>query len=81
MEIVPDFRRRTLAVSLVVAHRGNLSRRVRAFMKRIEGVLTPHLEQVAAFGTSHFAPERRGYVQCRRHDPALNVWFWDGQFG
>ena len=44
VEILPDFRRRPLAVSLVVAHRSNLSRRVRAFMKWIEGVLTPYLE-------------------------------------
>lgn len=44
VEVLPDFRRRALPVSLVVAHRRNLSRRVRAFMKWIEGVLTPHLE-------------------------------------
>jgi hypothetical protein len=44
VEIMPDFRRRSLAVSLVVAHRSNLSRRVRAFMRWIEDVLTPHLE-------------------------------------
>jgi len=44
VEIMPDFRRRPLAVSLVVAHRRNLSRRVRAFMKWIEDVLTPYLE-------------------------------------
>ena len=44
VEIPPDFRRRPLAVSLVVAHRSNLSRRVRAFMKWIEGVLSPYLE-------------------------------------
>lgn len=44
VEVMPDFRRRAIAVSLVVAHRGNLSRRVRAFMKWIEVVLTPHLE-------------------------------------
>ena len=44
VEILPDFRRRPLAVSLVVAHRGNLSRRVRAFMQWIEGVVAPHLE-------------------------------------
>jgi DNA-binding transcriptional LysR family regulator len=44
VEIIPDFRRRALAVSLVVAHRSNLSRRVRAFMKWIENVLTPYLE-------------------------------------
>ncbi|SDP37641.1 LysR substrate-binding domain-containing protein [Phyllobacterium sp. OV277] len=44
VEIIPDFRRLALAVSLVVAHRSNLSRRVRAFMKWIEGVLTPYLE-------------------------------------
>ena len=41
VEILPDFRRRSLAVSLVVAHRRNLSRRVRAFMKWIEDVLAP----------------------------------------
>jgi DNA-binding transcriptional LysR family regulator len=44
VEILPDFRRRSLAVSLVVAHRSNLSRRVRAFMKWIGDVLTPYLE-------------------------------------
>jgi DNA-binding transcriptional LysR family regulator len=44
VEILPDFRRRSLAVSLVVAHRRNLSRRVRAFMKWIENVLAPYLE-------------------------------------
>jgi DNA-binding transcriptional LysR family regulator len=44
VEVLPDFRRRSLAVSLVVAHRRNLSRRVRAFMKWIENVLAPHLE-------------------------------------
>jgi DNA-binding transcriptional LysR family regulator len=44
VEILPDFRRRSLAVSLVVAHRRNLSRRVRAFMKWIENLLAPYLE-------------------------------------
>jgi DNA-binding transcriptional LysR family regulator len=44
VEILPDFGRRSLAVSLVVAHRHNLSRRVRAFMKWIEHVLAPYLE-------------------------------------
>jgi len=44
VEVLPDFRRRALPVSLVVAHRRNLSHRVRAFMKWIEGVLTPYLE-------------------------------------
>ena len=44
VEIIPNFRRRAIAVSLVVAHRSNLSRRVRAFMKWIEDVLTPYLE-------------------------------------
>jgi DNA-binding transcriptional LysR family regulator len=44
VEILPDFRRRSLSVSLVVAHRRNLSRRVRAFMKWIENVLAPYLE-------------------------------------
>ena len=44
VEVIPDFRRRALAVSLVVAHRSNLSRQVRAFMKWIEDVLAPYLE-------------------------------------
>src|SRR6202012_934134 len=44
VEILPDFRPRPLDVSLVVAHRRNLSRRVRAFMKWIENVLAPYIE-------------------------------------
>jgi DNA-binding transcriptional LysR family regulator len=44
VEVLPDLGRRPLAVSLVVAHRRNLSRRVRAFMKWIENVLAPSLE-------------------------------------
>src|SRR5258708_4731777 len=44
VEVIPNFRRRALAVSLVVAHRRNLSRRVRAFMKWTEDVLAPYLE-------------------------------------
>ena len=44
VEIIPDLRRRPVDVSLVVAHRRNLSRRVRAFMKWIEDVLAPCLE-------------------------------------
>jgi hypothetical protein len=42
--LLPDFQHKPLDVSLVVAHRRNLSRRVRAFMKWIENVLAPHLE-------------------------------------
>jgi DNA-binding transcriptional LysR family regulator len=44
VEILPDFGRRSLAVTLVVAHRSNLSRRVRAFMKWVQNVLAPYLE-------------------------------------
>ena len=44
VEVLPDFRPEPLDVSLVVAHRQNLSRRVRAFMKWIEEVITPYLE-------------------------------------
>src|SRR5580693_6761493 len=44
VEVLPDFVRRSLAVSLVVAHRRNLSRRVRTFMEWIENVLAPCLE-------------------------------------
>ncbi|HEY6617972.1 MAG TPA: LysR family transcriptional regulator [Steroidobacteraceae bacterium] len=43
IELLPDFQHRPLDVTLVVAHRRNLSRRVRAFMKWIENVLAPHL--------------------------------------
>jgi DNA-binding transcriptional LysR family regulator len=41
--LLPDFQHKPLDVSLVVAHRRNLSRRVRAFMKWIESVLAPHM--------------------------------------
>ncbi|WP_250470028.1 LysR family transcriptional regulator [Caballeronia sp. GAFFF2] len=44
MEILPDLRPEPLAASLVVAHRRNLSQRVRAFMKWIEGVLEPYFD-------------------------------------
>ncbi|MEZ5935609.1 MAG: LysR family transcriptional regulator [Alphaproteobacteria bacterium] len=44
VEILPDFRPEPLDVSLVVAHRRNLSRRVRIFMKWIEEVLAPYLD-------------------------------------
>lgn len=44
VEILPDFRPEPLDVSLVVAHRQNLSRRVRAFMGWIDEVLRPYLE-------------------------------------
>ena len=44
VEVIPDLRRRSLDVSLVVAHRRNLSRRVRAFMKWTEDVLAEYLE-------------------------------------
>ena len=44
IELLPDFQHKPLDVSLVVAHRRNLSRRVRAFMKWIENVLAPYLE-------------------------------------
>ncbi|MGQ9370866.1 LysR family transcriptional regulator [Azospirillum sp. ST 5-10] len=44
VEVLPDVRPEPLDVSLVVAHRRNLSRRVRIFMTWIEEVLTPYLE-------------------------------------
>ncbi|MBZ9559490.1 MULTISPECIES: LysR substrate-binding domain-containing protein [unclassified Modicisalibacter] len=44
VEVLPDFRPEPLDVSLVVAHRRNLSRRVRVFMSWIEGVLGPYLD-------------------------------------
>ncbi len=44
VEVLPDLRPKALAASLVVAHRRNLSQRVRAFMSWIEAVLTPYLD-------------------------------------
>ncbi|WP_423382745.1 LysR family transcriptional regulator [Burkholderia sp. LMG 32019] len=44
VEVLPDLRPEPLNASLVVAHRRNLSPRVRAFMDWIEGVLEPYLD-------------------------------------
>ncbi|WP_259740940.1 LysR family transcriptional regulator [Pseudomonas poae] len=44
VEILPDLRPEPLAASLVVAHRRNLSQRVRAFMAWIEHVLEPYFD-------------------------------------
>ncbi|MBW6425587.1 hypothetical protein KX729_29710 [Rhizobium sp. XQZ8] len=44
VEVLLQFRPEPLDGSLVVAHRRNLSPRVRAFMKWVEGVLQPYLE-------------------------------------
>jgi DNA-binding transcriptional LysR family regulator len=44
IEVLPDYQHKPLDVSLVVAHRRNLSRRVRAFMNWIADVLAPYLE-------------------------------------
>jgi DNA-binding transcriptional LysR family regulator len=45
VEILPHLRPEPLEVALVVAHRDNLSRRVRAFIGWIGEVLIPYLEQ------------------------------------
>ncbi|RQS86659.1 LysR family transcriptional regulator [Burkholderia seminalis] len=44
VEVLPDLRPEPLAPSLVVAHRRNLSPRVRAFMDWIERVLAPYFD-------------------------------------
>jgi DNA-binding transcriptional LysR family regulator len=44
VEILPDLRPEPLAAWLVVAHRRNLSQRVRAFMTWIESVLEPYFD-------------------------------------
>ncbi|WP_073954977.1 hypothetical protein [Thalassospira sp. TSL5-1] len=44
VEIPPDLRPSQLDVTLIVAHRRNLSRRVRAFMTWVEAVMVPYLE-------------------------------------
>lgn len=43
VEVLPDLPPEPLDVSLVVAHRQNLTRRVRTFMTWLEGVLAPYL--------------------------------------
>jgi DNA-binding transcriptional LysR family regulator len=45
VEILPHLRPQPLPVSFVVAHRRNLSRRVRTFMHWLETVLVPYLER------------------------------------
>ncbi|GHB17580.1 LysR family transcriptional regulator [Salinicola rhizosphaerae] len=44
VEILPDLRPEPLAASLVVAHRRNLSQRVRAFIDWLETVLAPYFD-------------------------------------
>lgn len=44
VEVLPHLRPEPLEVSLVVAHRRNLSRRVRIFMAWVEDVLAPYLD-------------------------------------
>jgi DNA-binding transcriptional LysR family regulator len=44
VEVLPDLRPEPLPVSIVVAHRQNLSRRVRIFVEWLEQVLEPHLD-------------------------------------
>ncbi|MGI4861720.1 MAG: LysR substrate-binding domain-containing protein [Janthinobacterium lividum] len=46
VEVLPDLRAEPLAASMVVAHRRNLSRRVRSFMNWVEEVLTPYFDPV-----------------------------------
>lgn len=44
VEVLPEYRPASLPVWFVVAHRRNLSRRVRAFMDWIEALLKPHFD-------------------------------------
>lgn len=44
VEVLPDLRPEPVVASLVVAHRRNLSQRVRAFMAWMESVLEPYFE-------------------------------------
>ncbi|WP_024549673.1 LysR family transcriptional regulator [Siccibacter turicensis] len=44
VEVLPDLRPRPLDASFVVAHRRNLSQRVRSFMTWTEGVLKPYFD-------------------------------------
>lgn len=45
IEVLPDLRPQSLPVSIVVAHRHNLSRRVRVFIEWLEEILAPYLER------------------------------------
>jgi DNA-binding transcriptional LysR family regulator len=45
IEVLPDLRPRSLPVSIVVAHRQNLSRRVRVFIEWLENLLQPYLDR------------------------------------
>ena len=44
IEVLPDLRPEPLSVSIVVAHRQNLSRRVRIFVEWLEQILEPYLD-------------------------------------
>lgn len=45
IEVLPDLRPKSLPVSIVVAHRHNLSRRVRIFIEWLENILLPYLDR------------------------------------
>lgn len=45
IEVLPDLRPKSLPVSIVVAHRQNLSRRVRVFIEWLEKILAPYLDR------------------------------------
>lgn len=45
IEVLPDLRPQSLPVSIVVAHRHNLSRRVRVFVDWLENILLPYLDR------------------------------------
>ena len=45
VEVLPDLRPKSLPVSIVVAHRHNLSRRVRLFVEWLEHILMPYLDR------------------------------------
>lgn len=45
IEVLPDLRPKSLPVSIVVAHRHNLSRRVRLFVEWLEHILVPYLDR------------------------------------
>jgi len=45
VEVLPDLRPKSLPVSIVVAHRHNLSHRVRIFVEWLEKILMPYLDR------------------------------------
>lgn len=63
IEVLPDLRPKSLPVSIVVAHRHNLSRRVRIFIEWLETILLPYLDPSV--------PARQNVMQRQSAPPSI----------